>query len=557
MTTYLALLIAVFWAISAAKSVFFWEYLWQIKEYRRDRMRAHFELASSQRLLLNKRLALIGVLLVITLLSRFLSEWVQFFAALGALVFYGILCVRTIEQFQKRRLRIPAFTSRVIASLGVTATLYAAFFALVWVYAPQWLLQAILVADAATPLVVALGIAVFTPLSAMTKRRIMEQARAKRASLEGVLAIGITGSYAKTSVKEYTAAILSQKFKVLKTEANNNTEIGIANTILKRLDENYDVFVAEMGAYRKGEIAASAAMVMPSMAVLTGIGPQHLSLFGSMQNIQEAKYELIAALPEKGLAIFNGDDDHARALFRQCKNPKRIYTTDPLSDPTLSGIRAESIRFLSSGMEIRIKDGKETETITTSLLGRHNATNLLGAISVARALGMDYEEIQAGIKTIRPIAHTLQIMRGIKETTVVDDSYSGNVRGVFAALEVLSRMKGRRKILVLQPLIELGPAAEKAHKEIGAKIGEVCDYCIVVASDYFTPLYREALASGMNKSAMMCIPDPHQALRKIQELSDKGDIIMLENRVGNEILRGVIAQGPREPDEKETSSYEV
>lgn len=549
MTTYLALLIAVFWVISAAKSAFFWQYLWQVKEYRRDRMRAHFELPSSQRLLLNKRLAFIVSLLGITLLSQLFSEWVQFFAALGALIFYGVLCVRTIEQFQKRRLRIPAFTSRAIASMGVTVTLYAAFFALVWVYASGWLLQAILIADIAIPFMVAAGIAVFTPLSTMTKRRLMEEARAKRASLEGVLTIGVTGSYGKTSVKEYIAAILSQKFKVLKTEANNNTEIGIANTILKRLDENYDVFVVEMGAYRKGEIATSAAMVRPGIAILTGIGPQHLSLFGSMQNIQEAKYELIAALPEKGLAIFNGDDDHTRSLFRQCKNPKRIYTTDPLSDPTIAGIRAESIRFVNGGMEIRIKDGKETETITTSLLGRHNATNLLGAVSVARALGMDYEEIQAGIKTIRPIAHTLQTLRGIKETTVVDDSYSGNVRGVFAALDVLSRMKGRRKILVLQPLIELGPAAEKAHKEIGAKIGEVCDYCIVVASDYFAPLYREALAAGMNKTAMMCIPDTHQALRKIQELSDKGDIILLENRVGDEILRGVVAQGPREEDD--------
>ncbi|MEX0916492.1 MAG: UDP-N-acetylmuramoyl-tripeptide--D-alanyl-D-alanine ligase, partial [Candidatus Spechtbacterales bacterium] len=374
------------------------------------------------------------------------------------------------------------------------------------------------------------------------------EARTKRASLEGVLTIGITGSYGKTSMKEYVATILSQKFKVLKTEANNNTEIGIANTILHRLDENYDVFVAEMGAYRKGEIARSAAMVKPAIAVLTGIGPQHLSLFGSMQNIQEAKYELIESLPEKGLAIFNGDDDHARSLFRQCKNPKRIYTTDPLADPTIAGIRAESIRFIEGGMEIHIKDGKETEVITTSLLGRHNATNLLGAISVARALGMDYEEIQAGIKTIQPIPHTLQIVRGIKETTVIDDSYSGNVRGVFAALEVLSRMKARRKILVLQPLIELGGAAEKAHKEIGAKIGEICDYCIVVAPDYYTSLSREALSAGMSKTSIMCIPDAHHALRKIQELSDKGDVILLENRVGDEILRGVIAQGSVEGD---------
>lgn len=546
MTTYLALLIAAFWIVSAAKNILFWSYLWQLKEYRRDRMRAHFDLGSSQRLLFNKRAGAVVALLVSSVGAAFLSEWAQFFVALAALVFYGFFCARAIEQFQKQSLKMPMFTSRAIASLGIVATLYAAFFTWAWVQAPEWLLQAVFIADIVVPAVVALGVAAFTPLANVMKRRLMDEARAKRAALDGVLTVGITGSYGKTSVKEYTAAILSQKFKVLKTEANNNTEIGVANTILHRLNDDYDVFVAEMGAYRKGEIAKSASMVKPSIAVLTGIGPQHLSLFGSMQNIQEAKYELIESLPEKGLAIFNGDDDHARSLFRQCKNPKRLYTTDPLADPTIAGIRAESIRFMDGGMEIRIKDGKDTQTITTSLLGRHNATNLLGAISVARALGMEYEEIQAGVKTIQPIPHTLQVMRGIKEATVIDDSYSGNVRGVFAALEVLSRMKARRKILVLQPLIELGPAAEKAHKEIGAKIGEVCDYCIVVAPDYFAPLCREALAAGMKKGSVLCIPDSHQALRKIQELSDKGDIILVENRVGEEILRGVVAQGSLE-----------
>lgn len=544
----ISILIAIFWALSAAKSALFWMYLWQTKEYRRDRMKSHFDLPSSRVLLVNKRSGIVVALLLLSILSSFASEWLQFFMALAALVFYGALCARTIEQFQSRKLKVPSLTSRTIASLSVALTLYAIFFAAVWMNASAWLLQAVFIADLLIPVAIGVGVAAFTPVALVMKRRVMEAAKHKRASLEGLLVVGITGSYGKTSMKEYVATLLAEKFKVLKTEANNNTEMGVAQTILNRLDESYDVFVAEMGAYRKGEIAQSASMAQPNIGVLTGIGPQHLSLFGSMQNIQEAKYELIESLPEKGLAIFNGDDDYTRALFRQCKNPKRVYTTDPLFDLTASGIRAESIRFVEQGMEMRIKDGSREVTITTALLGKHNATNLLGAIAVARALGMDYDEIQAGIKTIQPIPHTMQKLAGIKETTIIDDSYSGNVRGVFAALEVLSRMKARRKIMVLQPLIELGVASEKAHKEIGSRIGEVCDYCIVVSQDFFAPLYREALESGMSKDAMMCIPDPHQALRKIQELSDKGDVILIENRVNEEIIDGLLTRGRAEEE---------
>jgi len=259
-----------------------------------------------------------------------------------------------------------------------------------------------------------------------------------------------------------------------------------------------------------------------------------------MQNIQAAKYELIQALGEGGLAIFNGDNTYTKALFRQCKKVKRMYTTDPLAEPTSQGITIESIKYTPEGMDIMVREGVKDEKITTVLNGKHNVANLLAAITVARSLGMDYNDIRKAVADIKPPKHTLRMKPGIKESTVIDDTYSGNYDGVVAALEVLRRMKGRQKICVIQPLIELGSAAERIHKDIGTKIAESCDWCIVTSSDYFPQLYREALDAGMSKDSIFCLPKAHEALRKAQEITDKDDIILLENRVPAELLAGLV-----------------
>ena len=540
MMIYILIPIFIFWVFTAVKNILFWAYLWQLKEYRYDRMKAHFELPSSHNILINQRLTITFVLLILNSIGVIIGvsalEWV--FASI-TLLYYAFLALHTMRQFKNRKLVLPLFTSRILLIIIVSILAHAAVLILILhLVHDKWILQGKLALDFFSPFICYLGVFISNPLVNAYKKKIFKKASEKRTSLDGVLTIGITGSYGKTSTKEFLATILSEKFSVLKTESNNNTDIGVANTILHKLDSSYDIFVAEMGAYKIGEIAKTAAMVKPSIGVLTGLGPQHLSLFGGMQNTQKAKYELIESLPEKGLAIFNGDNDGVRSLFRKCTKPKRLYTSDRLLDfSNIAGIQAESMRYTNEGMEIKVHDeNNNNEVITTSLLGKHNATNLLGAITVARSVGMSFDEIRRGVRKLKPLSHTLQPMQGINHTVVVDDSYSGNMHGVFAALEVLSRMKGNKKILVLQPLIELGEVASKVHRDIGIKIGEICDYCVVTSKDYYSLLYQEATKNGMRKDAMFCIENPKNAFEKIEQITNKRDIILVENRINKELF---------------------
>ena len=561
---YILIVILIFWVFTAVKNILFWAYLWQIKEYRYDRMKAHFELPSSHNILINQRLTITFILLMLNSVGVIIqSEPAQWAFASLTLVYYAFLALHTVRQFKNRKLVLPLFTYRILVIIAISILAHTAVLVLILhLVHDEWVLQGKLALDFFSPFICYVGVFLSNPLVNFYKKKIFRQAAEKRDKIKSVLVIGITGSYGKTSTKEFLATILSEKFSVLKTESNNNTEIGVANTILHKLDDHYDIFVAEMGAYKMGEIAKIAAIVKPSIGVLTGLGPQHLSLFGGMQNTQKAKYELIESLPDKGLAIFNGDNDAVRNLFRKCEKPKRLYTSDRLLEfSNISGIQAESVRYTNEGMEIKVHDENEnSEVITTSLLGKHNATNLLGAITVARSVGMSFDEIRKGVRKLKPLSHTLQPMQGIKGSIVVDDSYSGNMHGVFAALEVLGRMKGNKKILILQPLIELGEVASKVHRDIGVKIGELCDYCFVVSKDYYSLLYQEATKNGMKKDTMFCIEDPRQAFEKIEQITNKRDIILVENRISQELfdmlVMNVESESPDRQGDKDSAQAE-
>jgi len=156
-----------------------------------------------------------------------------------------------------------------------------------------------------------------------------------------VKVIGITGSYGKSSTKEFLATILSAKYKVCKTSANRNSEIGVAETVLRELKPEHEIFIVEMGAYRTGEIKAICDIVHPTIGVLTAVSEQHLALFGSLEATKKAKYELIEALPENGIAIFNADNRATRELAEQTLKPKRLYSTERPADVSANAITVQ------------------------------------------------------------------------------------------------------------------------------------------------------------------------------------------------------------------------
>ncbi|PIV45323.1 MAG: hypothetical protein COS25_00470 [Candidatus Nealsonbacteria bacterium CG02_land_8_20_14_3_00_37_10] len=433
------------------KLFLFWLWLWQLKEYHTGRFLAHFETQK---------------------IKKFLSSfW---------------------------RLKYPKFTKKII-SIFLSGTLLA----ILWLFSFSGIGLIIL-----APLFSSLLVLLFQIPTVFWRKIIINKARKKREQFKDLLVIGITGSYGKTSTKEFLATILSEKFKVLKTKEHQNSEIGISQCILNDLKEEHEIFIAEMGAYNRGGIKLLCDIAKPKIGVVTGVNEQHLATFGKMENLLSAEGggELIESLPEDGVAFFNAENKHCLELYKRTKIKKFLY--------------GENATF--AGGE-----------------------NILGAMAAAKELGMTDEEISRGVEKIENKFPGIQIKKGIEGINVIDATYSANPDGVIAHLEYLKNFTGR-KIIVMPCLIELGSASKEVHKKIGKKIAEVCDLAIITTRDRFKEIKDGSASSPQGGAEVLFVENPQEIFEKIKsflegdlssEASAKEDVILLESRVPDQLIR--------------------
>jgi len=397
----------------------------------------------------------------------------------------------------------------------------------------------IILLDIFLPFIVALFLFIITPFVNFQKKKIIKMAKGKIESRkENLLVIGVTGSYGKTSTKEFLAELLSNKFKVCKTEENNNTEMGVAKTILEKLHTNHEILVVEMAAYKKGEIKRICDIVRPSIGILTGIGTQHFALFGSQENIIKAKYELIESLPEKGLTIFNGDSNFFLEVFKKTKKPKKFYS---LNNPRAS-LYAKNIREFENRVEFTVCGGGEEAEFRANLMGKQNIPNILAALLVVQELGMKIGENRTKeiVQSLKPFPRTMELRAGVNGIKIIDDSYSGNFEGVISALNYLKNYQDYKKMIVLYPLIELWVVARDVHIKIGRKIGVICDFCILTNNDFAKEIKSGAIEAGLEEQNIKIIEKPSEAVKQIKNLARKGDVVLLENRVPDEIIKSLV-----------------
>ncbi|MDD4358542.1 MAG: UDP-N-acetylmuramoyl-tripeptide--D-alanyl-D-alanine ligase [Candidatus Pacebacteria bacterium] len=349
----------------------------------------------------------------------------------------------------------------------------------------------------------------------------MNGAKSKRRKLNNLTVIGITGSYGKSSTKEFLYTILSSKFKgVKKTPENFNSEMGISNFILNGLDENDKYFICEMGAYNKGGIKLLSEIADPKIGILTGINNQHLSTFGSQENIKNTKFELIDYV--KDFAVLNWDN----YLIKNHELPsKTIYKYSYLEK---QDIYAENIKVFKDHIEFNacLLNG-EKEHFSVNVLGQQNISNLLGAIFVAHKLGMSLKEINEASLNIMPEQGGMTMIKNY-----IDATYSSNANGITAHLNFLKLWSGK-KIVIMPCLIELGSEAKRIHKEIGKRIYESCDFAIITTEDYFKELKEEG------KEKVLFENDPEKIIDILKEYNGKDDVILLESRVPKKIINSI------------------
>ncbi|MFH1181186.1 MAG: Mur ligase family protein [bacterium] len=427
------IIIAIFSFLIFLKLLLFWLWLWQLMEYHLGRFLAHFEARAFRKIIAS-------------------IWWFKY------------------PKFTKKILTI-LFAAVFLAILMLFEGLYYAIFLLI-----------ILV-----PLIFQLPTVIW-------RKGFLKKAKFKRESFKNLLVIGITGSYGKTSTKEFLYAILAEKFgqeKVLKTKEHQNSEVGIARCILNDLKPEHEIFICEMGAYNQGGIKLLCDIAKPKIGILTGINEQHMATFGSQENIIKAKYELIGSLPEDGVAFFNAKNKYCVELYNKAVIKKFLY--------------GEAATFF----------GEE---------------NILGALAVARELGAMVEA--------KPQSNWLQAKRGMNGLNIIDSTYSANPTGVIAHLEYLKILPGK-KVIVMPCLIELGKASKEVHRRIGAKIAEVCDLAIITTGDRFKEI-KEAAEVGLRSMEVRLLEDPQDIFDKIKSATQPGDVVLLESHVPNLLIKQLL-----------------
>lgn len=352
--------------------------------------------------------------------------------------------------------------------------------------------------------------------------------------------IGITGSYGKTSTKYILHRILSEKFNTLMTPDSYNTPMGICKVIRGQLAAEHEVFVVEMGAYKRGDIRELCNLAVPHIGILTAVGPQHLERFKSVENIAKTKYELIASLPAGGLAVFNCDNEICAELANkreQGGNPVFRYATETSSSVAASErpqLTASNIRHTNDGLAFTVHPFIDTQAATeveirTQLLGRHNVSNILAAMAVAMACGMTLEEIRAAVAKVEPVPHRLQLASGAGGVTIIDDSFNSNPVGAEAALEVLSEIGDGKKVLVTPGMVELGEKEYEENKKLGERAADVCDLVILVGPLRTLPILDGLKAAAYPSQQIIVALNLEEVKKHLATQVQPGDVVLFEN----------------------------
>lgn len=339
--------------------------------------------------------------------------------------------------------------------------------------------------------------------------------------------LGITGSFGKTSTKFIADTILSESLNVKNTPSSYNTPMGLSKVINNDLNGSYEVFIAELGAKQKGEIEEVAKLVQPDIGIITAIGPTHMHMFKSIENIMNTKYELIENLPEDGVAIFNYDNDYVKVLADKTEIKTLRYGMDNTEN---LDIYAKDIEVNERGSEFTLVIRELGEIkCTTRLLGKHNISNLLAAISAGYVLGMDLESISRGVGKVEPVEHRLNIVDGGTGVIVIDDAFNSNPVGFRAALDVISQFKNGNKIIITPGMVELGDMEEDENYKIGSEIAKVCDYTILVGKKRTEPIKRGLEESGYNMDRVIVVNSLNEATASLANITRAGDVVLFEN----------------------------
>ena len=385
--------------------------------------------------------------------------------------------------------------------------------------------------------------------------------------------VAITGSVGKTSTKDATAKVLEARFRTRKSQKSYNSEFGVPLTIigaetgwgspLKWLEairlglgaiftkQNYpEILVLEVGADRPGDIKKIREWLKPDVAVITALAetPVHVEFFESPEEVFEEKAELVKNLPPEASVILNFDDEEVAKM--RDKTSARILTFGFVEGADVKGAAygiffqdnaPAGIEFEAESLHIKIPNA----------LGKHQALAALAAMAVGKVFDIKPEDTARALSLYSSPPGRLKLIKGIKETLILDDTYNSSPKAAQAALETLAELPAKRKIAILGDMLELGKHTITAHREIGEMAaGKKIDLLITVGvrAKFFAD---GATKAGFNKKQILSFGDSPEAARELEKIIEQGDLILIKGSQGmrmEKIVETLMSEPERAPE---------
>ena len=510
------LIIFLVWIPQAIGQYLTWLYWVQTKEYRYDKFSVLLRSKSSIKKL---DTSLIFIKLFLLGLTQFVF--------LIFLVFL-FLDLKYLYLFLKKKFRKPIFTNRInnIVKLSFGLIVLDFLSSLVGLYRFE---TALLIAEILLMLSISIGVIWTKKYVKRALYEITEKAK-KKLKISNPKVVGITGSYGKSSTKEFLYHLLKDSKRTAKTDKNQNNDFGVAMSINKNLKKDTEVFVAEMGAYKIGEINAITNYINPDISIVTGIEPQHLELFGNIENIKKAKYEIVDALAEGGVAILNIDSDPVKDLAIWAKDKKikvityRRQTAKSSKDEYLYSI----IKSDPKGVSFKVIKGNSSHQLYAPVHGTHFIENLVAAVIAAVELKVSWTDIKKACRRIKLPEGTMRVTKS-NGRSIIDDSYNSSPSGFKAALDYLN-MFDAPKIVITSGIQELGSYSKITHEELGSLMNKT-DLVILTNRDF-----ENYIKKKLAKEKFIVSDDP-RILNDVLKSFPKESTILLEGRLPSAVRK--------------------
>ena len=357
------------------------------------------------------------------------------------------------------------------------------------------------------------------PMNNLINAFYIRNAKNKLKKYKNLNIVGITGSYGKTSVKNYLYTFLSTRYNVLKTPKNYNTDLGIVKTIRSDLDNIHEIFIVEMGATKNGDINKICDIVKPNISIITNIGKMHLDSFKTEENILNSKFEIF----ENSSVVFANIDDKKIKNNIPMLNDKKIITFS--SKYSEADYFLFDINSLNGKTKFKIKYDNKIVEFETKLLGIHNIYNVFMALAIADYYKVDITKLNREVYNLKNIKHRLELKK-VNNMLIIDDSYNSNEIGSKNALDVLKSFEGY-KIVVTPGMVELGSEENKINYRFGTYIADSCDE-VILTNVKNTKYIFEAL-KNKNFNNIRYIEKIDKVFDYIQKIDKNNVVVLLEN----------------------------